>query len=101
MTKTTKKRRPKIIHSPAPWVAKDGHIFAANDEEVGVIYRTEAWSSGDRVEHEDQANLCLITAAPDLLAALEAVVAVADRKTDEFDQARAAIAKAKGAKSHG
>jgi len=35
-------------------------------------------------------------AAPDLLAALIAVVGIADRKTDEFDTARAAIAKAKG-----
>ncbi len=32
----------------------------------------------------------------ELLAALEAVVAIADRKTDVFDQAHAAIAKAKG-----
>lgn len=38
----------------------------------------------------------LIAAAPDLLAALEAVVRVADRATVEFDQARAAIAKARG-----
>lgn len=36
----------------------------------------------------------LIAAAPDLLEALVAVVAVADRKTDEFDRAKAAIAKA-------
>ena len=35
----------------------------------------------------------------ELLAALKAVVAIADRKTDEFDRARAAIAKAEG-KSH-
>lgn len=33
-------------------------------------------------------------AAPDLLAALKAVVSVADRATVEFDMARAAIAKA-------
>jgi hypothetical protein len=45
------------------------------------------------------ADAHLIAAAPDLLAALEAVVSVADRKTVEFDQARAAIAKAKGAKN--
>lgn len=38
----------------------------------------------------------LICAAPDLLAALKAVVRVADRATDEFDAARAAIAKAEG-----
>lgn len=41
-----------------------------------------------------RANARLISAAPELLAALKGVVAVADRKTDEFDAARAAIAKA-------
>lgn len=35
-------------------------------------------------------------AAPDLLEALQAVVRVADRDTEEFDMARAAIAKALG-----
>lgn len=34
--------------------------------------------------------------APDLLEALKAVLRVADRKTDEFDAARAAVAKAEG-----
>ena len=38
----------------------------------------------------------LIAAAPDLLEALKGVVRVADRKTDEFDAARAAIVKATG-----
>lgn len=38
----------------------------------------------------------LIIAAPDLLEALIAVVRVADRATDEFAMARAAIAKALG-----
>lgn len=41
-------------------------------------------------------NAHLIAAAPDLLAALIAVVRVADRATDEFDMARSAIAKALG-----
>lgn len=36
----------------------------------------------------------LIAAAPELLAALQAVLGVADRATAEFDQARTAIAKA-------
>jgi len=40
------------------------------------------------------ANAILIAAAPDLLEALQGVLRVADRKTDEFDAARAAIAKA-------
>ncbi|WP_410738335.1 hypothetical protein [Citrobacter portucalensis] len=42
------------------------------------------------------ANAHLIAAAPELLKALQAVVRVADRQTDEFDMARAAIAKALG-----
>ena len=42
------------------------------------------------------ANAHLIAAAPELLEALQAVVRVADRQTDEFDIARAAIAKALG-----
>lgn len=44
----------------------------------------------------DNANANLIAAAPDLLEALQAVVRVADRQTDEFDMARAAISKALG-----
>ena len=43
------------------------------------------------------ADARLIAAAPDLLEALIEVVAIADRKTDAFDRARAAIAKAHGA----
>lgn len=38
------------------------------------------------------ANARLIAAAPDLFAALQGVLRVADRKTVEFDQARAALA---------
>lgn len=48
------------------------------------------------VEMTSKENKALIAAAPDLLEALIAVVRVADRATDEFDMARAAIAKALG-----
>lgn len=41
------------------------------------------------------ADAALFAAAPDLLAALEGVLRVADRNTVEFDAARAAIAKAR------
>lgn len=41
-------------------------------------------------------DIKLMQAAPDLLAALQAVVSVADRATVEFDMARAAISKATG-----
>lgn len=49
-----------------------------------------------RVTEEYAANTQLVAAAPELLEALQAVVRVADRSTDEFDMARAAIAKALG-----
>lgn len=42
------------------------------------------------------ADAVLFAAAPELLAALEAVVAISDRKHDAWDAAKAAIAKAKG-----
>ena len=55
----------------------------------------EMLAAADAVDTKvSEADAALIAAAPDLLAALEAVVSVADRKTVEFDQARAAIAKA-------
>jgi hypothetical protein len=43
------------------------------------------------------ADEVLRAASPDLLVALKAVISVADRKTAEFDLARAAITKATGA----
>ena len=43
------------------------------------------------------ADARLVAAAPDLLEALKGVLQVADRKTVEFDAARAALAKARGA----
>ncbi len=42
------------------------------------------------------ANMHLIAAAPELYTALAAVVAVADRDTDVFKTAKAALAKARG-----
>lgn len=51
-------------------------------------------------KYREMAKLALeAAAAPELLQALKAVVAIADRKTDEFDRARAAIAKAEGRES--
>lgn len=47
----------------------------------------------DAMEHHRR-RARLLAAAPELLSALEGVLAVADRKTQEFDAARAAIAKA-------
>ena len=73
---------------------------------TGVCHATmEATSLPDRLEASSQRSFVavqleqyarLIAAAPELLEALEGVLRVADRKTDEFDAARAAIAKARG-----
>jgi hypothetical protein len=45
-------------------------------------------------ENRTRANARLIAAAPELLEALRGVLRVADRNTDEFNAARAALAKA-------
>lgn len=85
-------------HTPGPWRAKDGEIVAADGDILGVVYRTEAWSSGEPVETEDQANARLIAAAPDLLEALKAFVAADDKQLahtpETADRARSAIARA-------
>ena len=47
-----------------------------------------------------EANARLMSAAPELLEALKAVVAVADRDTDVFNAARQAIAKAECEEPH-
>ncbi len=87
--------------TPGPWQQHDAdycplEIWGNLDGplEDGAIRGTEICTVADGPEAE--ANARLIASAPDLLAALEGVLRVADRKTDEFDAARAAIAKAKG-----
>jgi hypothetical protein len=58
------------------------------------VVRGSGWEcDGIAVSEEDARLIC---AAPALLEALKAVLSVADRKTKEFDAARAAITKAEG-----
>lgn len=71
-------------HTPGPWT-----IAAESGEWFPVLENYDPIPS--TIE-----NARLMAAAPDLLAALEAVVRIADRNTVEFIAARAAIAKAKG-----
>ena len=97
--------------SPAPWAATistsdlDGQFFtiadinhAASGPYRGSVARLQ---SAEHIvgigANEVVANAHLIAAAPDLYEALEAVIAVADRNTVEFDRAKAALAKARGA----
>lgn len=105
----------KTKHTPGPWSIhpmtqekvkaydnNDGTHFCARTFYIGqgekIIGQVDYFSESHgypRVtsEFEAAANARLISAAPELLEALKGVVRVADRATDEFDAARAAIAK--------
>lgn len=90
------------IHTPGPWTMSRrqnnmidiqhamGDVKGAITHSLCRVQARESWLE------EAAANARLISAAPDLLAALKGVLRVADRQTDEFDAARAAIAKAEG-----
>lgn len=86
---------PETKFTPGPWwIQQDGVTVCPPKPRGQTIICRAATVPLDRKQRE--ANAALIAAAPDLFAALEAVVAVADRKTVEFDMAHAAIAKARG-----
>jgi hypothetical protein len=73
--------------TPGPWEATLGASgMTAVEADNGTIVAS----------YVSEADARLIASAPDLLEALIEVVAIADRKTDAFDRARAAIAKATG-----
>lgn len=74
-------------YTSGPWSARyveEEHAWRISDgySEIGMGF--------------GPANARLIASAPELLDALRGVLSVADRKTNEFDAARAAIAKAEG-----
>ena len=88
-----------VKHTPGTWYW---------DDEVWTDYdpaERAPWLIGadgrliltGQIRCQTKADADLISAAPELLEALIAVVSVADRATVEFDKARAAIAKARGA----
>ena len=83
--------------TPGPWRVETsgrGSLCVASDD---------AWICGelDNQPHEmrtseAEANAHLIAAVPELYEALQNVIREADRKTDAFNRARAALAKARG-----
>jgi hypothetical protein len=90
-----------VKHTPGPWkvyTAKNGgKIIGIGDAEGGGVTDPNfaLWRAGK----EQQANARLIAAAPDLLAALEGMMALLDAGSLYEPQAyaaRAAIAKARG-----
>ncbi len=103
-------------HTPGPWAWSDagtrlvatGHLSGAYifwPRNIGgeSDARQDGWASAlgspDTTDEESEANARLISAAPELLAALESVVKSSqfDIRDDDLAAARAAIAKATGA----
>ncbi len=80
-------------HTPGPWRHYAGTHSMYSESGRAICVTTGARKTAD--PERDQ-NGQLIAAAPDLLEALKGVLRVADLATDEFDAARAAIAKAIG-----
>lgn len=85
-------------HTPGPWVASEMRVFRGDIDGNTYIAGTAPadYSGGDT--SEAKANARLIAAAPDLLAALEAVIANGHESAPglgAYLNARAAIAKAK------
>lgn len=92
--------------TPAPWgfykeSSADNGIdcVGAVDPKDGLEFEVcEVWG----IDHDkticevSRANARLIAAAPELLEALQQVVAISDRKHEAWDKAHAAIAKATG-----
>lgn len=94
-------------HTPGPWLIDAGMCHSGD---IATIYNTTDkwvtiyapnWAATGIDEHEQSANARLISAAPDLLSALNAMITHMGMDEDEynkstFDKARAAIAKATG-----
>lgn len=76
-------------HTPGAWIIRQGKlnpiIENAQGHQICIV---------NGVFANEEANAKLIAAAPDMAEALKGVLRVADRKTVEFDAARAALAKA-------
>lgn len=81
-------------HTPGPWRVAPAWLYCGDDINVDAGTTGYIATCGKLGDETAAANARLIASAPDLLAALIGVVRIADRETDEFDAARAAIAKA-------
>lgn len=93
-------------HTPGPWkVGNDGvcaGIIDANPECIGIWAGHQQFILGTVVAlatDGNKANAALLAAAPEMLYALEAVVNTGGWNLECWNIAKAAIAKAKGAKA--
>jgi hypothetical protein len=100
--------REKVGHTPGPWnVGGTWPIGYGEKGSTTVIYhgcipvcstQYRLGGNGEYIRSLDEcaANARLIAAAPELLEALEEVVALSDRNTDVWAKAKSAIRKARG-----
>ena len=91
--------------TPAPWeidtsitsyAAAIRHKWNGGVKTICYVEGPGLSASSERRRSAGIANAMLIAAAPDLLEALQEVVAISNRKHDAWDKAHAAIAKALG-----
>jgi hypothetical protein len=89
-----------MSHTKGPWTLgneNNAHAEVEVGESTVSLSRYPRHGDGFCMERDEMlANAHLISAAPELLEALEAVVRLAGRDTDVFNDARDAIRKAKG-----
>jgi hypothetical protein len=93
----------EVKHTPGPWTVKGevGKTLCVTDGDSAYIV-DRFHLPGFRMMAEHEANARLIAASPDMLAALEAIVAPgsgAAMHREVWEKVRAAIAKAKGENS--
>lgn len=92
----------KSKHTPGPWLVAGSTVYALNDEQFPANRFSAQVSSGwvDEVQrisnNEIMANARLMGAAPDLLEALEELIAQTGITGTFAEKTFAAIAKAKG-----
>jgi cytochrome P450 len=89
-------------HTPGPWsVSSRDHVYyVTSDDEMDVcrVYGANEFSNAEQTANAE-ADAAMIAAAPDMLAALRALVNGAFATalaSSAVEQARAAIAKAEG-----
>jgi len=83
-----------IEHSPGPWkfIAKDKLLFSSEEKLIAELFSTRQYFAGD---------VRAILAAPELLAACEGLYRVFGHNGLEVcHEARRAIARARGIKTH-
>lgn len=88
----------QLKHTPGPWYGfEDKGVFADEDQKRPVFETGCGCCTGNELS---QANACLISAAPDLLEALEAYLSlethIKDGMSPIIDLGRAALKKARG-----